>query len=154
MNKKVEKAYLASDVVLKFIAGKDKVGWIRMRKIKFRFRLLNQEGKVLKKIFTLDQIGSGILLGSEFQKILSIDQYVGFKDKDRKEIYEGDIVEIGGDKKKAFVYWNDKFAWWDLEEYEHSLGLLVETQQYKDVKVIGNIYENKELLGKKNEGFR
>lgn len=73
-------------------------------------------------------------------------QFTGLKDKNKKDIYEGDVLEIGGDKIRAVVYWNDKFAWWDLEDYEHSLGLLIETRRFVDIEVIGNIYENPELL--------
>lgn len=78
-------------------------------------------------------------------------QFTGLKDKNGKEIYEGDILEIGGDKFKGDVIWNDKFAEWKINHYNHSLGLLLETMKYEDVEVIGNIYENKELLEEKNE---
>lgn len=75
-------------------------------------------------------------------------QFTGLYDKNGKEIYEGDIVRFHyktGVYKIGTVVWNDLFGSWDIDcpdfvSYK-SLG------QYKSVsEVIGNIYENPELL--------
>jgi len=101
--------------------------------------------------------------GENYNVILM--QYTGLKDKNGKEIYEGDIVRITdeedmfGNKFKAvnIVKWND--GKWDLWEQwvgdrdlyediwnENVCGLDSDCCKNEDLEVIGNIYENKKLL--------
>ena len=81
-----------------------------------------------------------------FKKVDSIEQYTGLKDKDGKEIYEGDILEFskGG---IMYVEWNDDFKMFvlvDPREKKASLNICIYATEH--IKVIGNIFENKELL--------
>ncbi|PZM86351.1 hypothetical protein DLH72_01285 [Candidatus Gracilibacteria bacterium] len=74
---------------------------------------------------------------------LELMQYTGLKDKNGKEIYEGDILQIG--LRKYEVIWEDGFYRLfdrkaEAKEKYCSLNL-------KDLKIIGNIYENPELIG-------
>ena len=76
-----------------------------------------------------------------YEKNLKIMQYTGLKDKNNKEIYEGDIVfESSGKEYFKVVFEDGSFR---LESEEYSLLL----KNYVHIcEVVGNIYENSELI--------
>ena len=70
-------------------------------------------------------------------------QYTGLKDKNDKEIYEGDIVTCSNGM--AYQY-KVIFSFGCFEGYDKASGFTRKLCDMKDLKVIGNIYENPELL--------
>lgn len=84
-------------------------------------------------------------------------QFTGLKDKNGKEIYEGDIVILGFDTQKKFprqIIW-EGFGFWCKQingEGNYPLTMVNITKDANlpidetDWVVIGNIYENPELL--------
>lgn len=108
-----------------------------MREIKFR--AWDIDNKFLFDVYEI-HFGNNFYikgLGQIFSRNFNLMQYTGLKDKNGKEIYEGDIIEYF-DEQIELVEWSKSDFWSGLGTFRIS-------------KVIGNIYENPELLEKTNE---
>ena len=74
----------------------------------------------------------------------TIGQYTGSKDKNGKEIYEGDIVYIAAEDERGIIRWDNETARYVviydniITDFDNWYG--------EDLEVIGNIYDNPELL--------
>ena len=87
-----------------------------------------------------------------FETTPCIEQYTCLKDKNGKEIYEGDIVseEFEYDGKKAKTIW--QVRWCDDEyafELHYARGFEIDDCSLdagENYEIIGNIHENPELL--------
>lgn len=92
-------------------------------------------------------VPSGIMLELVIGKDLSQEndrfelmQYIGVNDKNGKEIYEGDVLEVDD-------YWRTLNVVVELEEgVFFPFGDPDQSPRPEQVEIIGNIYENPELL--------
>lgn len=75
----------------------------------------------------------------------TVGQFTGLIDKDGRKIFEGDIIE--NDLDRFIVEWDDEFAGFFLSDADPEYqGYVTLSEVSKDGCVIGNIYDNPELL--------
>ena len=96
-----------------------------------------------------DRIYSDSAFGQKYDN--SLMQYTGLKDKNGKEIFEGDIVSIYDIYNKTFskdgapVFFNNGYVGgWVIGDIKQFVSLGARDTNH--IMVIGNIHENKNLL--------
>lgn len=80
------------------------------------------------------------LYGKEIEDC-EIMQYTGLKDKNGKEIYEGDTVKENGDNDLVYPVVFEQGGFWMKDRFENENGW----PEQEDMEIIGNIYENPDL---------
>ena len=92
-------------------------------------------------------IGDGITYMVSAEDLVLM-QSTGLKDKNDKEIFEGDILDYRG--RKAFVRWHGSYASFIYRFVDEPHKRKAEWKPlylaYMKCEIIGNIYENTELL--------
>lgn len=95
------------------------------------------------------------------EKDYCIEYSTGLKDTDEKEIFQGDIIEghlhsnWSHNIIRCEVVWNETRACFECREYApngNDSYWAHKVRFSKDVKIIGNIHENKNLLARDKEG--
>jgi uncharacterized phage protein (TIGR01671 family) len=143
-----------------------------MREIKFR-AWDKDELRMVERPFVVSNEGEAFdeYRGGGYVKQYDLMQFTGLKDKNGKEIYEGDVVEggvyYGWPTEKGFgivefgeweqdgsghEYGPETCLGWYIEIKESEFGYIEGSHLYEskanNIEVIGNIYENPELIKK------
>jgi len=119
-----------------------------MREIKFRVWDKLEKKYSRGPYWTINVNGYLDYGNAHWKDEAALEQYTGLKDRNGKEIYEGDIV-LSMKRKFKMVYNFQSFKLKCLKTGElflvHHNGIN-EKMECKDLELIGNIHENKELL--------
>ena len=130
-----------------------------MDTIKFRYIFKDKKGKIYKEIFSLVDIERGdidnALMGFDHDdieiEIIAKDRFTGLYDKNKKEIYGGDIVD-GRGWENEYIRFKEPVIWehtgWYIGWKNKKFHDITSLDACKDLKIIGNIYENQKLLKK------
>lgn len=124
----------------------------------YKFRLWDKEKEIMLDVEKIDfddcYYGGEMYVnttdGSDYwnNELYSLMQYTGLHDKNGKEIYEGDIV------KSFFVdtdeAGNEIYKYYIIEVKYDEVLCEYNIDKFMNLEVIGNIYENKELLNETN----
>lgn len=118
--------------------------WVKDRKEIFEVVLINYVSK--KVTYILEKIGHLLSIRDAKFNDIEFMQYSGLKDKNNKEIYEGDVLSNGNDEKPyKVIFENGSFrAEFEGDFEEYSFYLIDIVAQH--CEIVGNIYENPELL--------
>lgn len=125
-----------------------------MREIKFR--VWDKETKNICEVRNIDFISEMVQIKyqanygvRELENVILM-QFTGLQDKNGVDIYEGDILiyqHMFVDKKSVSeVIWNEKYSGFASYVEDDERRYILEKELKNQFEVIGNIYENPELL--------
>lgn len=110
----------------------------------YKFRIWNTDKGYMSRVYTLVDFGSHQRfaytqgMNGEIEPIDVIMQFTGLSDRNGKEIYEGDICRWG--KYKSEIKWQDYMFQFQAKGEDPIM------PRSSDMEIIGNVFENKELL--------
>ena len=119
-----------------------------------KFRAWSTDKKIMAEVRTLrftDELVETDKFVERSIEGVKLMQSTGLLDKNGKEIFEGDILGVDTDEEivNLNIYWDSKHALFMFESKKYNekdlLAELVEDNTYP-FAIIGNIYENPELL--------
>ena len=139
-----------------------------MREIKFRGKSPNGNGEWVYGFYTQGcfynpNTGESIvrhIINSDMLYDIDPDtlgQYIGLHDKNGKEIYEGDIVDVVsldtstfGEKKRAVIVYDEEMCCFDFKGADRQRCMCVSIPDV-EIMIIGNIWDNHELIPYKDK---
>jgi uncharacterized phage protein (TIGR01671 family) len=106
-----------------------------------------QYGDILRQyIDDIDDFGNPEFSYESAKNTVELMQFTGLHDKNGKEIYEGDIVYIIPEDENGKVEWDNESARFVV--VYNNIVTDFDNWYGADLEVVGNIYDNSELLEK------
>ena len=124
-----------------------------------KFRAWYKEKKRIGKVLGIGILHKEIYFSNEDVdcyghidfKDIELMQYTGLKDKNNKEVYEGDIVKLRANHGIGVIKYYDECGAFVVEYIKpRPLAVLGMNYYKEDIEILGNIYKNPELLKENN----
>ena len=118
-----------------------------MENLRFKFRAwYEKESRMLE----WDDLQDGTeelerYFSNKMSDVSPVMQHTGTKDKNGKDIYEGDLITDGGLLVPFELYWNVPSAEWWVKRGDDE-GWKIDLSYTKMYEVVGNKFEDKHLL--------
>lgn len=118
--------------------------WYDNERINKKFRLYLKQSNTMIELNNLNEIN----LYSNTENILL--QYINLFDKTNKEICEGDIIKLNNELY-VLTYWLGSFSMtsFDINCINHWTFSDFDSDEHSEFLIIGNVFQNKELLGER-----
>lgn len=125
-----------------------------MKEIKFRVwdkkkEMWSNYQIVDNMIYFMDKVTGVWIRDNKYPDRFKLMQYTGLKDKNEKEIYEGDIIKNNFEETVGSIMFADCGYWIktiDKDIFNDTIYHVLGQYDGEVLEVIGNIYENPELL--------
>ena len=134
-----------------------------MREIKFRGKTLSNDHKWLYGNLNLNDDGKAAIMRiGDFWSLQPVNsdtvgQYTGKKDVNKKEIFEGDVVlfcDSRAHERIGVIKWHEKACCWIIDCGGEAGRVMLANYAYEIMlayyacEIIGNVYDNPELIKK------
>jgi uncharacterized phage protein (TIGR01671 family) len=133
----------------------------KMEKREFSFRVWHE-----KKEYMYDNVAIGLMdkilylrgspkkkgadwyVSEDVEDSIVIMQCIGLRDDKKRKVFEGDVVKVGAQEKVGKVIWNSETIKFEVEFIDEKKIIdFSDKRSLRQLQVIGNIYENPELVG-------
>ena len=112
--------------------------------IRFRFFWVMDDKSIQKDEISLVELMKGNGTWLMEKDVIARCRFTGLLDAKGKEIYEEDVIESTSEPKVRFKI---RFGWnGDKDSYGWCFSEFAADKSHKDMKIIGNIYSNPELV--------
>lgn len=118
--------------------------WLKKEKKMVNVETIDFTDKSIQYLEKSEFINAYLLRRVSFDDV-ELMQYTGVKDKNGKEIYEGDIVILNDTEEENRCVVKYKYGSYILIDGDLREDLS-NVESYKFLEVVGNIYENKNLM--------